>query len=175
MDQNHFAHHLTLATQAALAFTRTLCWNRLVDAVDYVIRPDNLDDETPHLSALEWTRFQERKGELGRHCTAVEVVERLWVAQQVPVYINICVGHAGRRITTLELVIDRRLRRQGPDLFHAQEGYPPFHVTIPTPPYAKGHNPTFHSNWQQWPWLLKLILWRNWWRIRHRLDGSYPV
>lgn len=174
MDKDRFAQHLALATHSTLALTRTLCWNRLADAVDFVILPDNLDDHAPYLGPLEWIRFQERKAELGRRFTAAEVVERLWVAQQVPAFVNVCVAHAGRRRTTLELFIDRRLRQEGPALFHAQEGYPPFHVAVPTPPYARGCRPRFHSNWQQWPWRLKLVLWRTWWAFRYRLDGSFP-
>lgn len=174
MDKDRFAHHLALAAQATLAFTRTLCWNRLAGSVDFVIRPDNLDDDAPYLSAIEWGRFQERKRELGRHFTAAEVIERLWVAQQVPAFINVSVGHAGWQTTTVELYIDRRLRPEGPELFHVREGYPPFHVSVPTPPYARGSNPRFHSNWQHWPWRLKLVLWRSWWAMRYRRDGSYP-
>jgi hypothetical protein len=174
MDKDRFAHHLTLAAYSTLAFTRTLCWNRLADPVDFVIRPDNLDDHAPYLSPLEWARFQERKRELGRRFTAAEVVERLWVAQQVPAFINISVAQAGYRRTTLELLIDWRLRPEGPELFHAREGYPPFHVAVPTPPYARGPHPRFHSNWQRWPWRIQLILWRSWWAIRYRLSGSFP-
>lgn len=176
MERDLFALHLTRAAQSALTVTRALCWNTVAEQVNFLIRPDTLSDEAaPYLTALEWARFQERKRELGQPLTAAEVVARLWVEQQVPVYINMSVAYAGANVTTLELLIDRRLRQARTDLYHEEEGYLPFHVAVPTPPYVRDRNTTFHSNWQHWPWRIKLVLWHSWWRTKYWVKGSYPT
>lgn len=173
MTKEDFAHHLASAATSALAFTRTLCWNRLADTVDFVIRPDTLTGDAPYLSPLEWARFQTRKQEMGRRFTAPEVIDRLWVEQQVPVYIDLSVYWTSATKTTLELCIDRRLRQQGAEIYHQEEGYPPFHVVVPVPPYAVERG-SFHSNWQRWPWRIKLFLWQQWWGMRFRWTGKLP-
>jgi hypothetical protein len=173
MTKEDFAHHLALATTSALAFTRTVCWNRLADTVDFVIRPDMVTGDASYLSSLEGARFQARKQELGRRLTAPEVVDRLWVGQHVPVYIDLSVYRASATKTTLELCINRRLRQRAAELSHQAEGYPPFHVVVPIPPYAVGQG-LFHSNWQRWPWRIKLVIWQRWWGMRYRWTGRLP-
>jgi hypothetical protein len=173
MEREQFALHLTQAARSTLAFTRTQCWNPLAEQVNFLIRPDTLsDDPAPYLNTQEWACFQDRKRELGQPLSAADVVERLWVECQVPAYVNISVYHAGPQVTTLELFIDRRLRRELADLYHEREGYPPFHVLVAIPPYVGNRQTTFHSNWQHWPWRLKLVLWRGWWRMRHQSRSS---
>ncbi|QIL74674.1 hypothetical protein [Hymenobacter sp. HDW8] len=174
MTKEDFAYHLELATKSALVFTRTVCWNRLADTVDFVIRPDTMTEDAYYLSPLELARFQKRKLEIGRRLSASEVVERLWVEQHVPVYIDLSVYLARARKTTLELCIDRRLRQRAGDIYHQQEGYPPFHVVVPVPPYVLGQG-SFHSNWQRWPWRIKLFLWQRWWGMRYRWTGKLPT
>lgn len=170
MQKEEFALNLQAAVQSTLSLTRQLCWNRISDTVDFVIQPDNLNDEASHLNPFELERFQARKREIGQRLTAAEVVERLWVEQKVPAYINVSVYHASFKNSTLELFIDRRLRQDISDIYHEREGYPPFHVAVPTPPYVslESRKTRFHSNWQQWPWRIELVLWRTWWKWLYR-------
>ena len=70
MEKVDFAAHLQLATVATLVFTRTQCWNRLPDKVEYIIRPDGLDEDAPHLNELEIRLFKMRKQEMSKRFTA---------------------------------------------------------------------------------------------------------
>ncbi len=160
MTKENFAAYLHAATQAAIAFTRPQCWNNLPTEVEFTITPDNFDENAPFLNELEMRHFEVRKKELNRCFCAKEVVEKLWIDGQVPVWINISVHKAGSQKTTVELLIDRRLRRNSTDIYHQQEGYPPFHVVVSIPSYSldkQGHfNGTkFNVNWQRWPWRIK--------------------
>jgi hypothetical protein len=174
MEREPFARHLARATRSARACVRTQCWNPRAERVNFLIRPYTpRDDPAPHLTAHEWVRCQARRRERGQRLSAAQVVGRLWVDGRVPAYVNLPVHHAGPRDTTLELCIDRRLRHELADLCHAREGYPPFHVLVPVPPHATDQPAPFYSNWPQWPRRLKLVRWRRWHRLRHRLRGPY--
>lgn len=171
MTKEDFATHLHSATEAVLAFTRTQCWNSLSSEVEFIIRPDNLNENPTHLSEVEMQRFRNRKAEMPGRFSEPEVVERLWFEEQVPVWINIYVQKATSRKSTLELLFDRRFRQEATDVYHQSEGYPPFHVLVNASPYAflyqREGKPTakFNVNWQLWPWRIKLLAWRHWHRV----------
>ena len=174
MTKEDFATHLHSATQAAIDFTRTHCWNELLTEVEFIIRPDNLDENAPYLNELEMRHFKERKSEINSRFNAKEVVEKLWVNEQVPVWINMTVYKAGSQKTTFELLIDRRLRRDSTDIYHQQEGYPPFHVLVSIPSYlldkqGNFNGSKFNVNWQRWPWRIRWESWIRWNRLIHRI------
>ena len=178
MEKKLFAAHLHAAVHHTLAFTRTQCWNTLAGEVDFLIQPDNPDEHAPYLNKLEKRRFKARKQEVGTRFSVAEVVERLWVAGQVPVWINISVYQARRRTTTIELLHDRRLAFSPADIYHQREGYPPFHVQVSVPSYHYDQNfqpktSKFNVNWQRWPWRLWLPVTSRWllFRYRRRFPG----
>jgi hypothetical protein len=174
MTKEDFATHLHSATQAAIDFTRTQCWNTLPADVEFIIRPDNLDENAPYLNDLEIRHFKERKSEIKSRFNAKEAIEKLWVDEQVPVWINMTVYKAGSQKTTIELLIDRRLRRESADIYHQQEGYPPFHILVSIPPYlldkqGRFDGSKFNVNWQRWPWRIKWKRWIRWNQLVHRI------
>jgi hypothetical protein len=180
MERETFAAHLAQATQATLALTRSLCWNTLTDNVQYLIRPDYLDEQPPHLNEEEKRCFAARKKELGKRLSAAEVVDRLWVLAQVPVWIDISVYKAQRNRTVVELLIDRRLRKNATDVYHQREGYPPFHILVSTPATAYTNQDTlkptkFNVNWKHWPWSLLWQARTKWYRLISRIKhGPNP-
>ena len=174
MTKEDFATHLHSATKAAVAFTRTHCWNILPSEIEFIVRPDNLEENAPYLNDWEVRNFKVRKKELNNRFNAEEVVENLWIDEQVPVWINVSVFKAGSQKTTFELLVDRRLRQEATDIYHQQEGYPPFHVLVHIPPYlldkqGNFNGPKFNVNWQRWPWRIKTESWVRWNRLINRI------
>jgi hypothetical protein len=178
MENSVFNSHLLAATKATLDFTRTLCWNKLSDNVEFIIQPDNLDENVPYLSGFEMLHFRQRKAEVNTGFSLDEVADRLWVKGHVPVWINISVQKAKCHKTIIELLIDRRLRQDDDEIYHKQEGYPPFHVLVSIPPYRTNQqgqiiSKKFNINWKHWPWKLRVIVNRLLFRIRTRNYQSF--
>jgi hypothetical protein len=173
MEKSAFESHLLAATESCLNFTRTLCWNKLSDNIEFVIQPDNLNEKADYLSDFEMFHFKQRKAELNKALSFDEVINRLWIARQVPVWVNLSVKRAKYGKTVIELLIDRRLRENDNDIYHQQEGYPPFHILVSTPPYRIDHSSQsvpqkFNVKWNSWPWKFRIVLSRLLFRIRTR-------
>jgi hypothetical protein len=144
MDTLTFKYNLEEISSATIKFARQLTWNDFSDNIYFVIRP-NAHDDSDHLDNDERINLGQRKDELNKFLTVDEVIERLWLSEKVPVWIDVSVYKATKRKTIIELMTSRRFRKD--EYMHKNTGFPPFHIAIPTPPYQK-NNEKFDINWK---------------------------
>lgn len=150
MEKVKFKYHLDEATKRLIQFTKTLCYNDLVENYRYIITPNSrtvaTDDE--HLNQTEiavlksWNQYE------GKHLTASEVVDLFHHNNKVPVWIDMTVYEARPDMTVIDLFCSRRLREEN-DLMHP--GLPPFHLQVATPPDSLKveRDGKFDVNWKK--------------------------
>ena len=139
MDRDTFTKHLLLATDAILPFMRGMVSNDLPDSCRYLVALSQTyyhslnEKRSPHLGrafkrAVEgFPRHSCERG-LVRSLGAADVGELLCVNGEVPEWIDIEVHSADAEHTYLKLECCGRLTSHDTDLYHSEEGYPPFHV-----------------------------------------------
>lgn len=132
MDRVKFREHLIEGTEFLLSVTREKCFNNISSNVQYIIVPNSrtVAENDEHLTEEErsvlinWNTFKDEA------LSGEEVVQLLHHNNRVPVWIDMCVIEARKKMTLIELFLSRRLRSEE-ELMH--QGLHPFSfkVTIP--------------------------------------------
>jgi hypothetical protein len=139
MDRDTFTKHLLLATDAILPFIRGMVSNDLPDSCRYLVALSHNyfhslnEKRSPHLGQAfqrPVEGFPQHASEQGlvRSLSAADVGELLCVNGEVPEWNNVEVHSADGEHTYLKLECCGRLTSRDTDLYHGEEGYPPFHV-----------------------------------------------
>ena len=165
MDDRTFLNHLNEVTESTLELTLKLCSNHLSKNVVYTIKPNQISFSN-HLDEEETENLKHRIQELNKEWTLNEVRNRLIMNGRVPVWINVSVIKSTKSKTVIELFTSRRFRKDIAELYHLQDNYPPFHATVPMPPFHHG-KAKFDINWQNQTWK------RGWhkfmWKLRNKI------
>ncbi|MDF1666853.1 MAG: hypothetical protein P1V97_34205 [Planctomycetota bacterium] len=74
-------------------------------------------------------------------CDEEQVMTTLWRDEYVPEWVDICVAGIKKETTLIELCCCGRFNKNYDQLYHLQEGYPPFHVHTIRMPASAGFPP----------------------------------
>ena len=135
MDRETFAARFLQAAVRARDFARTYIEEDLPDEMRFRLRLNSsydanlVEGETvyPEDSVAE-------RAKALRECAAETVVETLWRNGTVPEWADLAVMGRTEDASLLQVMVCGRFTASEGHLYHAQEGYPPFHVTGPCLP-----------------------------------------
>lgn len=148
MDKVKFKYHLDEATSRLIDFTRTLCYNDILNNnYKYIITPNSRTVDE-HLNDREiavlkiWNQFE------GQLLTANQVVDLFHHDNKIPVWIDMTVYEVRQDLTVIDLFCSRRLREEN-ELMHPE--LPPFHLQVAMPPdgLKVEIEGKFDVNWQK--------------------------
>ena len=139
VEQHRYKAHLLAATDALLQFMRSLVTNPLPDECRYLV--SLAESYYQHLASTHSIHlgqpFQHpvkgfplaatERGHV-RAVTADDAVAILWLDGAVPEWINLEVHSADTTCTYIRLECCTRITAEETQLYHHDEGYPPFHV-----------------------------------------------
>jgi len=140
MDKDRFTANLLAATAALLPFMRKLVVNELPDECRYLFPVSReyyarlMVSGSPHLGTafpqpIDSVSLWATDAGLVRVLSADDAVELLWDSETIPRWVNIEVHSADRNYTYIKLECGRWVAADAEDqLYHHDEGYPPFHV-----------------------------------------------
>jgi hypothetical protein len=138
MDKKIFHQNFAKAIEVVLPFSRQFVTNLLPSDCLSLLYPNMSYDGNP-LIGDEQTfpedsfGLTEEKPYIGP-LTESDVVEFLWRNGRIPEWVNVTVSTFDEKYTYLELLCCGRFTATGGRLYHAGEGYPPFHVLGPDLP-----------------------------------------
>jgi len=168
MKREEFIQNLEGIVTPLIKCTEDLCWNNLSDNIRYTIKP-NQSEESEHLDEFELKLLKHRNKEIKRVYTISQIADRLVNNEKVPVWINVSVYKAEKKWTIVELLISRRMRREYNELYH-KIGFPPFHISIPLPPF-RTEDQKFDVNWKHKKWKLRYKAF--FWKYRNRSKPNH--
>ena len=157
MKAEAFKYNLQEISRKTVLYAKERTRNRYSENIKYIIQPNILED-SEHLDNFELTNLAERRKELKKVFTLEQVVERLFFLERVPLWINVSIENTTTKETVIELLTSRRFRKD--EIMHSNEGFPPFHISIPIPPNIK-ENERFDINWKNNKLKMKLKNWFN--------------
>ncbi|HAF29513.1 MAG TPA: hypothetical protein DCG75_10740 [Bacteroidales bacterium] len=147
MDRDTFKNRLETAGKTAVDFARKFVWNKLSDNLIFVIQPNSLEI-SEYLNETEKQNLRERISELDEQLNLEEAIDRLFLNEKVPVWIDCSVIKSKKNHSVIQLLTSRRFRTDS-ELHHQSELYPPFHVNIQNPPYFDiDSKEKFEANWR---------------------------
>jgi hypothetical protein len=151
MEKAAFEKHLIQASQFVVEFTRPMVIQTLPDPVLYRVFPNQSFDANPRVED-EQTFPEETLPDDRYHgdWTSAQVLQFLWRNSKVPEWINVQVKAVDASSTYLGLYCCGRFTGSEKLLYHAREGYPPFHVLSPPLPqdwHGKAQGRKFDLYW----------------------------
>jgi hypothetical protein len=102
---------------------------------------------------MELKKLDEINNVAGKLLSFNEVISFLHFKDSVPLWINTEVYLSKNHKTIIKLFCSRRFRKEE-ELNHKVDKYPPFHIIVSIPPYAK-EGKKFDINWHQKTFKLK--------------------
>lgn len=171
MDKQEFQHRLEESTKKLIEFTESLVYNSISDKIEFLIEP-NSREISNHLDITEQQSLQKLNQLKDKLFDQTEVINHLYNSGKVPLWINTEVYLSKKHKTTIKLICSRRLRDDN-DLNHKADAFPPFHITVPLPPWRK-QDEKFNINWkrQKLKKLWYTITWK--WKYRRELKKTTP-
>jgi hypothetical protein len=145
MTQEKLRDNFEGATDSLIKLTREFCTNELSGNYRYILKP-NQEAVDSHLDEKEISFLKQILKYRNVRLTKKEVTDLIWSDDKVPLWINTSVIASTDSLTTIELLISRRLRGDN-DLNHKADKFPPFHLQVSLPPgYKDGDK--FDINWR---------------------------
>ena len=148
MDKKQFSARFQEAIDLTIARTKNFCFNELGPEYKFIVSPNNskspvvLDgDEIAYIKSLKDLHHNPQSFN--------EVLDLIQIGDRNPLWINISVYEAGPKVTLLELICARRLRKVE-TIPNNVDKYPPFHVWTAMPPdeFKVKVNNKFDVNWR---------------------------
>jgi hypothetical protein len=139
MEQHRYKAHLLAATDALLQFMRSLVANPLPNECRYLVSlaepyyyhlasTHSIHLGQPFQPAVEGFPLMATERGYVRAVTADDVIAILWFDGAIPAWINVEVHSADTTFTYVKLQCCDRITADDAQLYHHDEGYPPFHV-----------------------------------------------
>lgn len=137
MDRNQFAQRFAAAATQARSFAQSLVLESLPESLRFRVLLNSSYDGNPlHPDERVFPEDGSIEQSLALlRCSEAEVVELLWRDGMVPEWINLSVCARLPDATVLEALCCGRYTANAELLYHAHEGYPPFHVVGPPLPF----------------------------------------
>ena len=154
MDRDTFTARFTAASAVARDYAREFVREPLPDALRYRVRLNSSYDGNPLVGdEVVYPEDDAFTRALALHDVgADEVVAELWRDGRVPEWINLTVIGERGASTLIEVLACGRFSAQTARLYHAEEGYPPFHVLSPAlpPRHVEGDRFSVYERCECW-------------------------
>lgn len=145
MELIEFKHRLIESTKELIEFTKSIVKNPISNNVKYLIEPNNREI-SQHLNEVEINKLNKLNDIQNKLIDFENVSDFLFYKGQTPIWINMEVFYSSNKKTIVKLIISRRFRNEI-ELNNKTDNFPPFHLTVPIPPW-RIENKKFNINWQ---------------------------
>jgi hypothetical protein len=154
VDKQLFATRLRDTGIAARDFAKQFVDEPLPDDIRYRIRLNSSYDGNPRVGdeVVYPEDSSYARADAVKECGAEHVVDMLWRDGRVPEWIDACVISETGSTTVIQLMCCGRFTGNEQQLYHQQEGRPPFHMTGPAlpPRYEDGQRFSIHLRSECW-------------------------